>query len=123
MKHRLLMAISIGLSLITSGAWAQATDISGTWTVSVDLPEENLQLALVLKQTGEKLTGTQPGGGREAQVTGSVKGDKVVFSVEGKNRSGEPFRNNYTGTIQSSTKMSGSAEFTKGSGKWTATKK
>ena len=123
MTYRFLMALSIGLSLVAAGVWAQATDISGTWTLSVDLPEENRQMALDLKQTGEQLTGTQPGGGHVAQVTGSVKGDKVVFRVEGKDRNGEPFKNNYTGTIQSPTKMSGTAEFVKESATWTATKR
>jgi hypothetical protein len=47
----------------------------------------------------------------------------VGFSVEGKNRSGEPFKNTFTGVVESPIEMSGACEFPKGSGKWTATKK
>jgi hypothetical protein len=49
-----------------------------------------------------------------------VKGNKVEFSVEVKNKS---VRVNYTGAIESPAKMSGTLEFPKGPGKWTATKK
>jgi hypothetical protein len=33
------------------------------------------------------------------------------------------FKNTYTGTIESATKISGTCEFPKGPGKWTASKK
>ena len=73
----------------------------------------------VLKQEGEKVTRVQG----ENKGAGTVKGNKVVLNVEGKNRSGEPYKNPYTGTIESPTKMSGTVEFVKGPAKWTATKK
>jgi hypothetical protein len=63
------------------------------------------------------------GGTGEPKLTGAVKGNKVSFIVEGKNRAGEPYKNNFTGVIESATKMSGDVEFPKGPGKWTATKK
>jgi hypothetical protein len=73
----------------------------------------------VLKQEGEKVTGAQG----ENKVTGAVKGNKVVLNVEGKNRSGDPYKNTFTGAIESPTKMSGAVEFVKGPARWTATKK
>jgi hypothetical protein len=79
-------------------------------------------MTFVLKQTGEKLTGSQSSGSGEQKVTGTVKGNKVEFSVEGKNRSGETYKNTFTGTIDSPAKMTGTAEFPKGWGAWTATK-
>jgi|SRR5262245_8125024 len=121
MKCQLLILVLLGLSLAPVGAGASASDISGTWVFSITL-EGGLQttpLTFVFKQKGEELTGAQG----EANVTGSVKGKKVEFIVEGKNRRGEPYKNTYTGTIESPTKMSGDAEFPKGTGKWTATKK
>lgn len=54
---------------------------------------------------------------------GTVKGNKVLFNVEGKNRSGESYKNSYTGAMESPTKMSGTVEFPKGPGTWNATKK
>jgi hypothetical protein len=121
MKYQLLILVLLGLSLAPIGTRAGASDISGTWEFSITL-EGGVQatpLTFVFKQEGEKLTGNQG----ENKVTGTVKGKKVEFIVEGKNRRGEPYKNSYTGTIESPTKMTGTAEFPKGPGKWTASKK
>jgi len=125
MKYPLLIIALLGLSLIPVGAGASATDISGTWAFSVSLDggPQNVPMTFVFKQAGEKLTGTQSDGSGEPKVTGTVKGNKVAFNVEGKNRSGDPYKNTFTGTIESPTKMTGTCEFPKGSGKWTATRK
>ena len=125
MKYQLLIIMLFGLLLGTSGAWASAVDISGTWAFSLNLEggPQNVPFTFVFKQEGEKLTGSQSGGSGEQKVTVTVKGNRVVFSVEGKNRSGEPFKYNFAGTIESSTKMTGTAEFPKGPGTWTATRK
>jgi len=125
MKHLLPTIILLGLSLGTVGGWTSATNITGTWdfSVSLDGGPQNVPMTFVFKQEGEKLTGSQSGESGENKVTGTVKGNKVAFNVEGKNRSGEPYKNTYTGTIESPTKMTGAAEFVKGPGKWTATKK
>ncbi|HEV2665631.1 MAG TPA: hypothetical protein VG324_12000 [Blastocatellia bacterium] len=122
MKYQLLIIFLLGLSLGTAGARASATDISGTWAFSVNLEggPQNVKNTFVFKQEGEKLTGDSSGGFPEGKVTGTVKGNKVEFSVEGKNKS---VRINYTGTIESPTKMSGALEFPKGPGRWIATKK
>jgi len=125
MKYQLLIVFLLGLALAPTGAGASATDISGTWAFSVSLDggPQNFPMTFVLKQQGEKLTGSQSGGSGEPKVTGTVNGNKVEFSVEGKNRSGDPYKNTFTGAIESPAKMSGACEFPKGSGKWTATKK
>ncbi len=125
MKYQLLIVIFLGLLLIPVGAWASAADITGTWvfTLNLDNGPQNVNLTFVFKQQGEKFTGTQSDGSGDQKVTGTVKGDKVSFSVEGKNRSGEPFKLDFTGKIDSATKMSGAAQFPKGPGKWSATKK
>ena len=125
MKYQLLIVCLLGLLPVPVGSWASATDISGTWAFSVNLEggPQNIKNTFVFKQEGEKLTGDSSGGFPEGKVTGTVKGNKVEFSVEGKNRSGESVRINYTGAIESPTKMLGTLEFPKGPGKWTATKK
>jgi hypothetical protein len=125
MKHLLLTIVLLGLSLGIAGGWTSATNISGAWdfSVSLDGGPQNVPMTFVFKQEGEKLTGKQTSGSGEPKVTGSVKGNKVAFDVEGKNRSGEPYKNTFTGVIESPTKMTGACEFPKGPGKWTATKK
>ena len=123
MKYQLLIILLLGLSLGPVGARAGATDISGTWEFSVSMEDpggpQNVASTFALKQDGEKLTGAQG----ESKVTGTVKGNKVVINVEGKNRRGDPYKNTFTGAIESPTKMSGTIEFVKGPAKWTATKK
>ena len=125
MKYQLLIIFLLGLTFAPIGSRAGGADISGTWAFSVSLDggPQNFPMTFVLKQQGEKLTGSQTSGSGEPKVTGAVRGNKVEFSVEGKNRNGDPFKNTFTGMIESPTKMSGACEFPKGSGKWTATKK
>ncbi len=124
MKYQLLIIVLLGLTLAPGSMGAGAADISGTWDCSVKLENgATVPVTLVFKLAGEKLTGTASGASGEHKVTGTVKGNEVKFSIEGKLRSGEPFTYNYTGTIESSTKMTGTCEFPKGQGKWTATKK
>lgn len=124
MKYQLLIILLLGLSLETAGVGAGATDVSGTWDCSVNLEggPQNIKNTFVFKQQGEKLTGTLSGGLGEQQITGTVKGNKVVFGYEGK-REGQTLKITYTGTIESPTKMTGTLEFPKGPGTWTATKK
>jgi hypothetical protein len=125
MKYQLLIILLLGLSPAPAGSRAGATDISGTWAFSVSLDggPQNVPMTFVFKQQGEKLAGSQSDGSGEPKAAGAVKANKVQFSVEGKNRSGDPYKNTFTGAIESPTKMSGACEFPKGSGKWTATKK
>jgi hypothetical protein len=125
MKYQLFIVTMLALALGTASALASATDISGSWAFSVSLEggPQNVPMSFTLKHQGEKLTGVQSDTSGETKVTGTVKGDKVAFSVEGKNRNGDPYKNNYTGTIESPAKMAGTCEFPKGGGKWTATKK
>jgi len=73
----------------------------------------------VLKQEGEKVTRAQG----ENKGAGTFNGNKVVLNVEGKNRSGDPYKNTYTGAIESPTKLSDAVEFVKGPARWTAAKK
>ena len=125
MKHLLLAIVFLGLSLITVGARPSATDISGTWAFSVNLEggPQNVPMTFDFKQAGEKLTGVQSDGTGAPKLTGSVKGNKITFAIEGKNRNGDPYKNIFTGVIESPTRMSGDVEFPKGPGKWTATRK
>jgi hypothetical protein len=125
MKSQLLIVVLLGLALGAAGAWGDASDITGTWIISVTLESGSPTGPMVFdfKQEGEKLTGVQTDRAGEPKVTGTVKGKKVAFIVEGKNKRGEPYKSAWTGTIESPTRMSGAAEFVKGPGKWTAVKK
>ena len=103
---------------------AGASDISGTWSLSVELEDGSRgEPTFVLKQEGDKLTGTYTGPLGEQKVTGTLDGDKAVFGFEFV-RDGEILKATYTGTVESPTKMTGTLEFSRGRrGKWTAIKK
>ena len=124
MKQKLIVFVVMGILLGTAGGVAGPVNISGTWAFSVNLDggPQNVPLTFVFKQEGDRLTGTQSGGLGEANITGTVKGNKVAFIAEAKNRSGELIKISYNGTLESSTKMSGTLEFPKGPGNWTATR-
>jgi hypothetical protein len=62
---------------------AYATSISGTWSAKVDLGGgQGGAPTFVLKQDGEKLTGTYSGALGDAPVTGTVKGNAVTFDFD-----------------------------------------
>ena len=77
---------------------------------------------MVFKQDGEQLTGTHSGVFGNQKGTGTIKGDQLVFTVEGKTQKGQPFTLTYTGTLESPTKLTGTVVHAKGPGKWTAVK-
>ena len=101
-----------------------AVDVSGTWSLSVDLEDGGHgDPTFVFKQDKEALTGSYDGPLGQRSVSGSVKENKIVFGFEFTNE-GETRKVSYTGTIESATKMSGTMEISGGSkGKWTGTKK
>jgi len=125
MKYQLLIIFLLGLLLGTADAGANAADISGTWACSIDTGNGlRPNGTLVFKQAGEKLTGTLSGQSGEQKITGTVKGDQVVFSFDITMRGQtQPSKVTYTGTIESPTKMTGAAEYPKGTVNWSATKK
>src|SRR6516165_7494709 len=59
-----------------------AVDLTGTWNAKVDLGGQGGSPTFVLKQDGEKLTGTYAGALGEAPLTGAVKGNEVAFDFE-----------------------------------------
>jgi len=101
-----------------------AVDVSGTWSLSVDLEDGGHgDPTFVFKQDKEALTGSYDGPLGQHNISGSVKENKVVFGFEFTNE-GETRKVSYTGTIESATKMSGTMEISGGpKGKWTGTKK
>ncbi len=108
----------IALTLFAAAAFA--ADLTGTWSADVNLDAGSGTATFVLKQAGNQLSGTYSGTLGQAKVTGTVTGDKVVWSFE----AGEAGKVTYTGTIKSDTKIEGKAEYGEvGSGTFVAKKK
>jgi hypothetical protein len=85
-----------------------------------------INLKFVLKQDGEKITGKYSGPYGEHDVTGTVRGEKVVFGFELKSPgANSSFTVTFTGTIQSPTKITGAvgSPFCGTECNWTGTKK
>src|SRR5262249_11926229 len=82
-KLQLLIIFLLGISLVPAGAGASVADISGTWACSIEYGNGTRSNGtLVLKQEREKLTGVLSGQSGEYKISGTVKGDKVVFSFD-----------------------------------------
>lgn len=102
-----------------SGTWKAAKiDVTGVWSVEIDLGGNMGTPEFNLKQDGEKLTGQYKGQFGEADVTGKVEGDKIEFSFE---RDGNKVL--YKRTISKET-MKGDADYAgQASGTWTGKRK
>jgi hypothetical protein len=103
---------------------AAKVDLSGTWNVSVELPNMTATPTLVLKQDGEKLTGdyvsTQYG---KFPITGTVKGSDVTLSFV-MNIEGNALNVAYAGTVDKDGALSGTVTYGDlASGTFSASKK
>ena len=115
-RMRMIMLLSV---LLASSALSYAADVTGTWHAKVVLGDQGGTPTFVLKQDGEKLTGTYSGALGDLEIKGTVKGDevKLEFDVEG-----IPIR--YEGKLTADgTQMEGTCDYGGlASGTFTATK-
>lgn len=99
---------------------ADKTDISGAWAFQVETPAGAGTPTFTFKQEGEKLTGQYKGAFGEAPVTGTVKANKIDFSIKVQVE-GQEATINYTGTVEKDGTMKGTVNLGEiGSGTWTA---
>jgi hypothetical protein len=97
------------------GDSAKEVDVTGTWKLEVDLGGNTGMPEFTFKQKGEALTGKYKGQFGEADVTGTLKGNKIEFSFA----IGEMGKAVYTGTIDKDT-MKGEVKYgDQLSGTWT----
>lgn len=100
---------------------ALAVDLTGTWNAKVELSTgQSGSPTFVLKQDGEKLTGTYSGALGDAPINGTVKGSDVTINFE---VSGAQIH--YAGKVDKEfKKMEGTVDYGgQASGTFTATKK
>jgi hypothetical protein len=75
-------ALVLAVLALWAAAVYAAVDLTGTWNVQVDLGSQKGSPTFVLKQDGEKLTGTYSGALGESPITGTVKGSDVTMDFE-----------------------------------------
>src|SRR5258708_36489793 len=80
--RRMKKLSSILATVVVLSLAAYAASISGTWNAKVDLGGQGGTPTFVLKQDGEKLTGTYSGALGDAPLTGTVKGNAVMFDFD-----------------------------------------
>jgi hypothetical protein len=110
-----------GLVSVDSPVSATAANITGTWEVTIyyQPDDSDYRATYVLKQDGEKITGTYHGMYGPADVTGTIKSNEVALSVTVKGTTAQ-----FSGTVTSATMMSGTVTGTSDKPrKWSAEKK
>lgn len=109
------------LAVVTlTAALLFAADLTGTWNATVKLGDQGGSPTFVLKQDGNKLTGTYSGALGEAPIKGTVKGDAVTIDFDA---SGAAVH--YEGKVdKSGNKIEGTVDYGgQASGTFTATRK
>jgi hypothetical protein len=103
-----------------AAAPAEKTDVSGAWAFQVETPAGSGTPTFTFKQDGEKLSGQYKGAFGEAPLTGTLKGNKIDFTIKVQAQ-GQEATLNYTGTFEKDGTMKGTVNLGEiGSGTWTA---
>ncbi len=113
------LTLSLALLCLCLGAAAQdKIDVTGDWVFTVETSAGSGSPAFTFKQEGENLTGKYKGQLGEADIKGTVKGDKIEFSFEV--GAGVVV---YSGTIEKDTMKGKVSLGEQASGTWTAKRK
>ena len=116
-----VVAFAIGL-LTTAHVAAQATNVTGEWTFTVETDQGGGTPTITFKQDGEKLTGKYAGQLGNADLTGTVKGTAIHFTFT-IDVQGQQAPVTYDGTVEKNT-MKGKLDIGgMVNGTFTATKK
>jgi hypothetical protein len=67
--------------LLVPGLSPEPAKVAGKWNVTMELSSITGHPVVVLKQDGEKVTGTYEGRYGESQLTGTVKEKDITFTV------------------------------------------
>jgi len=86
LTHRWLSLAAAIWILLIAFAWpgpakAAIADVTGTWLMTVEAPEGTAHPTILLKQEGERITGTYRGRMGESDLSGAIKGGEIRFSV------------------------------------------
>jgi hypothetical protein len=108
-KTRKLTIAAIFVFAAVLAVAAQDKNVSGNWKLTIETPNGPGTPSLVLKQEGEKLTGTYKGRFGESPLEGTVKGNEIKFTVK-VNAQGNELAIEYAGAVEGDT-MKGKVKF------------
>ena len=117
MRTLAILALSIFAAIVS----AEPANVAGKWNVTMQLESITGHPVILLKQNGEKLTGTYEGRYGQSEVKGSIKEKEIEFTVsivaEGMQTQGV-----FAGKVDGDT-MSGEVSYEgAGDGTWSATR-
>ena len=96
-------------------AAAEPVNVAGTWKIAVAGQSGSAEQTIVLKQDGNKLTGTFKGPRQSGTLEGLIDGNKITFHVNTR------VALDYKGTVDGDS-MKGTMTARGKSGEWTATR-
>lgn len=113
MTRRFLFVVVVGLLTaipMAMGTSAQAKiDVSGEWAFEVQTDGGGGSPTFVFNQAGDKLTGKYKGTFGEADLSGTVTGKTIKFSIK-VDAQGTPLTIVYDGEVESNTAMKGKVD-------------
>jgi hypothetical protein len=95
-----ISAAAFMLAVLTASA--QTANVSGNWKLTFETQNGPASPSVVLKQEGEKLTGTYKGRFGESPLEGVVKGKEIKFTVK-VNAQGQEILVEYAGVVEGDT--------------------
>jgi hypothetical protein len=117
MRTLAILALSVFAGVVS----AEPANVAGKWNVTLQLESITGHPVILLKQDGEKLTGTYEGRYGQSELKGSIKEKEIEFTVsivaEGMQTQGV-----FAGKVDGDT-MSGDVSYEgAGDGTWSATR-
>ena len=105
-----ILGTSLVLLIAALSAVAQSSSVAGSWDVTIDSPQGQRTVVMVIKKEGEKLSGAMksPQGERPLDSV-AVKGDEITFVVT-REIQGQPMVMTYKGKVAKDS-MKGDADF------------
>ena len=103
------LVVALILRSVVIFAQAPAGDLTGKWAFTVETSAGSGTPTITLKQDGDKLSGHYSGKLGEADLTGSVRGQDIVFSFT-VDVQGTPLKNTYTGTVEGKDSLKGKVD-------------
>jgi hypothetical protein len=82
----LFLALVAALSLATGTAYSmQSADVTGKWTMTFSIGDNERTIMLDLTQDGTNITGTSQAEGQEepSPLTGTIEGDNITLNISG----------------------------------------
>ena len=122
MKKMFPVIAMFSLLLIPLLLTAQEVDVSGDWEMTMQIRDREITQNVRFEQDGEKLTVTMEGRMGESTGEGTIKGNKVEWTITRETPRGD-MTITYSGTVEGDT-MSGEAQMGDfGAMDWAAKKK